>query len=141
LVEVAEASGVEVAEAARVYFALGAALRLDWLAGCISALPSTDRWLAEARAGFRDELFEHHRSLCIAVLTEGMVAASPVARLETWRHLHRRAAAAWLGLIGELEARNEPDLAMLSVALRALHKLAASAAATSSGPAAPTATT
>jgi glutamate dehydrogenase len=137
LVEVAEASGVEVIEAARVYFALGAVLRLAWLAGCIFALPRTDRWLAEARAGFRDELFEHHRSLRIAVLTEGMAAASPAARLETWRHLHRRAVDAWLGLIGELEDRNEPDLAMLSVALRALHKLAASASATGSGPAAP----
>jgi hypothetical protein len=40
---------------------------------------------------------------------------------------------------GELESRNEPDLAMLSVALRALHKLAASAAATGSGPATPNA--
>jgi glutamate dehydrogenase len=127
LVEVAEAGGVGVTEAARVHFALGAALQLDWLAGCISALPTGDRWLAEARAGFRDELFEYHRTLCITVLTSGMPAASPAARLQTWRHLHHAAVDAWLGLLGELEARDEPDLAMLSVALRAVHKLAVSA--------------
>jgi glutamate dehydrogenase len=127
LVEVTEASGIEVTQAARVYFALGADLQLDSLAGCISALPTTDRWLSEARAGFRDELFEHHRTLCIAVLTEGMPAASPSARLETWRHLHHGAVDAWLGLLAELGARDEPDLAMLSVALRAVRKLAASA--------------
>jgi len=129
LVEVAEASGVEIIEVARVYFALGAALRLDWLAGSISALPSGDRWLAEARAGFRDELFEHHRALCIAVLAEGMPAASAAARLETWRHLRHGEVDAWLALLAELEARDEPDLAMLSVALRAVHKLADSAVA------------
>jgi glutamate dehydrogenase len=138
LVEVSRASGVEIAEAARVYFALGAALRLDWLAGCISALPTGDRWLAEARAGFRDELFEQHRALCIAVLTEGMHAASPVAKLETWRHVHRRAIDAWLALIAELEARDEPDLAMLSVALRAVHKLPDSLTTDGSGSERPT---
>jgi glutamate dehydrogenase len=129
LVEVAAASGVEETEAARVYFALGAALELDWLAGCITALPTTDRWHAEARAGFRDELFEHHRALCTAVLTAGMPAASPTARLETWRRLNHGTVNVWLELLAELKAREEPDLAMLSVALRAVHKLAASAAA------------
>jgi glutamate dehydrogenase len=133
LVEVAEASGVETIEAARVYFALGDALQLDWLAGCISALPTGDRWLAEARAGFRDELFEQHRALCIAVLIDGMPAASPTARLETWRHLHHGAVEAWLELLAELRVRDEPDLAMLSVALRAVHKLAASTVAEGAG--------
>jgi len=138
---VTEASGVEITEAARVYFALGAALELDWLTGCIFALPTGDRWLSEARSGFRDELFEHHRTLCIGVLTEGMPAASPAARLQTWRHLHQRAVDDWLGLLGELEARNEPDLAILSVALRAVKKLAASAAPKGGTSSAPTAGT
>jgi len=133
LIEVAAAASVDVTEAARVYFALGAALQLDWLAGHISALPNGDRWLAEARAGFRDELFDHHRTLCVAVLTEGMSAASPAARLETWQHLNHGAVDAWLGLLAELEARDHPDLAMLSVALRAAHKLAASAVAKDGG--------
>jgi len=139
LAEVAESCGIEITEAGRVYFALDATLRLDWLSACISAMPTSDRWLAEARAGFRDELFEHHKALCTAVLREGMAAASPTARLETWRHLHRRAVDTWLGLIAELEARNEPDPAMLSVALRALRKLAAAAVSRGEDPATPTA--
>jgi glutamate dehydrogenase len=127
LVEVAEACGIEAHEAARAYFALGAALELDWLTQSITALPVQGRWLAEARSAFRDDLFEHHRSLCIAVLTTGMTAASPASRLETWRHRHQGAVDAWLRLLADLRSQDEPDLAMLSVALRAVQKLAASA--------------
>ena len=63
----------------------------------------------------------------------GHAGRLPAARLETWQHLHHGAVDAWLGLLAELEARDEPDLAMLSVALRAVHKLAASAVAKGGG--------
>jgi glutamate dehydrogenase len=127
LVEVAQACGTEMAPAAQVYFALGAALELDWLAGHIAALPTQDRWLTEARAAFRDDLLGHHRSLCIAVLTGGMSETSAVSKLQAWRHQNHRAVDSWLRLLAELKSQDQPDLAMLSVALRAVQRLAASA--------------
>jgi len=127
LVEVAEACGTEMAAAAQVYFALGAALELDWLFSQIAALPTQDRWLAEARAVFRDDLLGHHRSLCVAVLTGGMAETSAASKLEAWRHQNHRAVDSWLRLLGQLKSQDEPDLAMLSVAVRAVQRLAASA--------------
>ncbi|MGD2084490.1 MAG: NAD-glutamate dehydrogenase, partial [Chromatiales bacterium] len=127
LVDVADACAVDVGAAAQAYFAMGAVLELDWLATRIHALPTQDRWLAEARAGFRDELLAHHRSLCIAVLTGEMPEASGVTRLEAWRTQHQPAVDSWLRLLAELNTQDEPDLAMLSVALRAVQRLAASA--------------
>jgi glutamate dehydrogenase len=127
LVEVAESCGVKISEAAQVYFSLGAALELEWLSRCINALPVQDRWIAGARTAFRDDLLEHHRTLCIAVLTNGMTNASAGSRLETWQRQHNRAVTTWLGLLADLKSQDEPDLAMLSVALRALRTLAACA--------------
>jgi len=128
LVEAAESCAVAVAEAARVYFALGAALELDWLSRRINALPTHDRWIAGARAAYRDDLLEHHHELCVAVLTHGMAGASAATRFETWRRRHHVAVDAWLRLLADLKAQEEPDLAMLSVALRAVRKLAVAAA-------------
>jgi len=127
LVEVAEACAMDVAAAAQVYFALGEVLELDWLVGHIAALPTQDRWLTEARAGFRDDLLGHHRALCVAVLAGGMPETSAASKLEAWRHQNHRAVDSWLQLLAELKSQETPDLAMLSVALRAVQKLAASA--------------
>jgi glutamate dehydrogenase len=133
VVEAAEACGMEVAEAARAYFALGAALELDWLAGRIVALPTQDRWVAGARAAFRDDLFEHHRTLCVAVITQGMPAASAASRLDAWRHQNHAAVDAWLALVADLKSQAGADLAMLSVALRAVQKLAVAAGSRGAG--------
>ena len=128
IVEVAASCGVGTVAAAQVYFALGAALELDWLARHINALPTRDRWITGARAAYRDDLLEQHRALCIAVLTHGMAEASAVARFETWQRRHHAAVEAWRRMLADLKAQDKPDLAMLSVALRAVRKLALSAA-------------
>jgi glutamate dehydrogenase len=128
LVEVASTCEVEIAEATRVYFALDSALDLRWLAQRINALPTQDRWIAGARAAYRDDLLEHHRSLCITVLANGLADASATSRFETWRRQHNAAVDTWLELRSDLQSQDEPTLAMLSVALGAVRKLAASAA-------------
>ena len=123
LVEVTEACGVGIDAAAQVYFGLGAALELDWLAAQITALPTQDRWVAAARADYRDDLLGNHRSLCIAVLSGGMADSSAASRLESWRRQNHRAVDAWLALLADLESQQRPNLAMISVAVRELSKL------------------
>jgi glutamate dehydrogenase len=126
LVEVAEQTGMPVEDAARVYFLLGAELNLGWLAQRLAELPSQDRWHASARAALRDELAVRHRDLCIAVLVGGMASASAAAKLETWLRQNNTLVARYRQLIDELIALDEIDLAMLSVALREVQKLAVS---------------
>jgi glutamate dehydrogenase len=137
LVEAAECCPVEMHEAAETYFALGSQLELKWLAGHVDALPTQDRWVAGARAAHRDDLLEHQRALCVAVLRDGADGASPAARLETWRRRNQTAVDAWQGLLAEIKAQGEPDLAMLSVAMRALRKLATSTTVSADAPATP----
>jgi glutamate dehydrogenase len=114
-----------VDDAAALYFTLGATLELDWLMNQIGALPTADRWLAGARDGLRDELLAHHRSLGVAVMAGGMRETSTASRLEAWRHQHHGAITAWQALVADLRQQDEPDLARLSVALRAVGKLVA----------------
>ncbi len=126
LVEAAESCALEITEVARVYFALDTFLELDWLSQRISALPTHDRWISGARSAYRDDLLEHHRALCVAVLKGGMPRASADAKLEFWRRRYHGVVETWLQLLADLRAQEELDLAMLSVALRALRKLALS---------------
>ncbi len=125
IVELAADCQVPVSDAARLYFALGATLGFDWLAGQIGALPTQDRWLSGARDGLRDELLEHHRAISRTVLKEGMTSASAVSRLESWKHQYHAAMQEWDRLLTELKQYEKPDVARLTVALRAVAKLVA----------------
>ena len=123
LIEVALEAGDPVLDTARVYFALGGELELDWLHQRILALPSHDRWHAGARANLRDELAALKRRLCAAVLANAMATTSPQSKLEAWRHQNHVPLERYQRLFGELRVQEEPDIAMLSVALRELHRL------------------
>ena len=125
LVDVAEAAKVTVEEAAEAYFQLGAELDLDWMAQRLAALPSQDRWHASAQANLRDDLQAQHRTLCTAVLRGAMQGTSATSKLEAWRHQHHGEVENYRRLIGDLRALDEIDLAMLSVALREVRRLAA----------------
>jgi len=127
VVEVAADRGVGVAEAGQVYFALGSFLALDWLAAQIGALPTHDRWLSGARTALRDELLEHHRALCVAALATGLAGASADSRLETFKRQQHQAMDEWLRLLAEIKQHEEPEVARLTVAVRAVAKLAAAA--------------
>jgi glutamate dehydrogenase len=123
LSDVAEIAGVGVEDAARVYFALGADLDLDWLEQRLTALPSHDRWHASARASLRDELHAQHRALCAAVLAGAMQATSGRSKLEAWRRQNHAAVERCRKLFGDLQSQDKIDMAMLSVALREVQRL------------------
>jgi glutamate dehydrogenase len=128
-VEVAEACRRQVSEAARGYFLLGADLELDWLASKIAALPTQDRWLVGARVALRDELLEHHRTLCIDLLLAEPIEGTAEARLAGWKQRNQTALEAWLRLLAELKTHAESQVAMLSVALQSIRKLVRAASA------------
>ncbi len=123
LIEVAFDTGDPVLDTARVYFALGGELELDWLHQRILALPGHDRWHAGARANLRDELAALKRRLCAAVFANAMAGTSPQSKLEAWRHQNHVPLERYQRLFGELRVQEEPDIAMLSVALRELRRL------------------
>ena len=127
LVEVAEASSLAMEEAAPVYFGLGAELELGWLERSFSALPGHDRWHAIARSDLRDDLQAQHRALCAAVLRGAMDATSAQSKLEAWRHQQHVALERYRQLLNDLKSQDELDMAMLTVLLREVQRLAAAA--------------
>ena len=111
-------SGLDPRELARVYFDLGAKLRLDWIREQIEALKAGDRWQALARAHLRERLAREHRAVLEQVLdaggTTGLAdwladSASRVARVQT--------------VLDEMRSADAPDFATLSVALREVERL------------------
>ncbi len=129
IVDVAQRAHTDPVDTAQVYFSLGMDLELDWLVQRITGLGSQDRWHAEARAGLRDDLYARQRELCAAVLGGAMAGTSALSKVEAWRHQNHGAVERYRRMLGELRAQDKVDMAMLSVVLREVRRLAASAAA------------
>jgi glutamate dehydrogenase len=123
IVEVAQALGRDVAEVAEIYFRLGHRLGLDWLRQRASALAATGHWQALARSALRDDVAGLQRALTRDVLLHG-ASGSAAARIAAWEAASRIARDRAARVVDEVKAAAEPDLAMLSVALRELRNLA-----------------
>ncbi len=127
IVDVARRANTDAVDTARVYFSLGADLELNWLVQRIARLGSQDRWHAEARAGLRDDLYGRQKELCAAVLHGAMADTSAISKVEAWRHQNHAAVEHYRRMLAELRAQEKVDMAMLSVLLREVGRLAASA--------------
>ncbi len=122
IVEVADAQRLEVVEVGRVYFVVGAALRLDWLRDRIVGLPRTARWEALAREALRDDLYREHSAL-VADAFRAAPAADAQARVEGWLERNQGPAQRFLAVVADIESSGASDVTTLSVALRELRDL------------------
>jgi glutamate dehydrogenase len=122
IIEVARDAGTEVADAARAYFALDAALELDRTRRALADVAIHSRWDRLVATGLEEDLNHGLRRLTARVLANGGPALDAVRdwldRSETSRRRHRH-------LVADIDAAPAPDLAMLGVAVRALRDLAA----------------
>jgi glutamate dehydrogenase len=116
LVEIAAAAELDVAEAAEVYFALGARLELHWLRERIVDLPRETRWEAMARAALRDDVYSEQAGLTAEVLRSG-------AGVERWLAENRNAVERSLQVLADIRSAGTLDLARLSVAVREMRNL------------------
>ena len=124
--EAAQALERDVAEVAEVYFRLGHRLGLDWIGRRIGALSAPGHWQTLARNALRDDVAGLQRALTREVLLHG-AGGTAQARIEAWEAASRVARERAARVVEEVRAVAEPDLAMLSVALRELRNLAGAA--------------
>jgi glutamate dehydrogenase len=114
---------------ARIYFALVAELGISWLRSRLQAAPIASRWDRLALNGLEDQLSALLRRLAVAALTalcdEGAPEALP-ERLRRWLAEEVHGIGRYRRVLAELEAGRTVDLAMLTVAVRALSALDAS---------------
>jgi glutamate dehydrogenase len=119
LVEVAIQMALPVENVAAIHFALVDRLELNWLQENIIALPVTTHWQQRAQAALIDGFYTQARALTADVLRLTAREDPPEARLTAWLEQNRRGVGRCLGLFADLRSSaGQPDLAMLSVALR-----------------------
>ncbi len=113
VVRLALATGKDVVELGRRFFAIGARFRLDALRVAARKLAATTAWQKRAVAAVIEDLYAQQ-----AELTAKAVAESH--DFESWIERHAPDLARLEALEREIEAAPAPDLAMLTVATRAL---------------------
>ncbi|MBX3694921.1 MAG: NAD-glutamate dehydrogenase [Steroidobacteraceae bacterium] len=125
LVELAAEYRRSVRDAARIYYAIGAAVGLDWLRTQIGMLPVSGPWQASARSALRNSAARAHRKLAGNVLRSMRkrgAARDPVA---AWIATQGDEHAQWARMLTDMRATEHPDFATLSVGVEAIRKLAA----------------
>jgi glutamate dehydrogenase len=122
VVEVASERGLPVRRVAEVYYALGEALHLKWIAEKIEVLPVEGRWHAHARGTLRDELFAHQQELAAQVLAKGD-AASGGELVDRWLKRDDPALKFTLAMFADMHSQVSMDYPTVSVAVRRLGQL------------------
>ncbi|WP_097462432.1 NAD-glutamate dehydrogenase [Mangrovitalea sediminis] len=123
IVEAHHMTGLPLERVARIYYALGERLQLNWFAQAINRLTPTTHWQALARESFREDLDWQQRALTVGVLGQGS-EEEPEVLIERWAEKHEHLIERWTAMQTELRGVVDPEYAMFSVALRELLDLA-----------------
>jgi len=129
LTHVAERADVSLQQAAAAYFNVAERIDLGWLREQIVHLPRETHWQSLARAALRDDLFAAHSELASAVLA-GVAgrACDELDAVETWVLANAQSIRRCAAVIADASGNSNPDLAMLSVAMRELRGLSCTVA-------------
>ncbi len=124
ITDVAVQSDLPVTEVAGIYFGLAEQLQITWLYDSIGNLPVTTHWQRRARAALLDGLYDQGRTLTADVLRSSPPEVPVEERLEQWLERNKALIDRCLTMFSDLQTAGQPDLAMLSVALRETGNLA-----------------
>ncbi len=123
VVEIAGREGLEIADVARVHFALGERLGLASLGQQILTLPRDDRWQTMARAALRDDLHAVHAQLTAQVLATTPADQPAAERIAAWEEGDAVVVTRAAETLGQICSDGEADLARMSVGLRVVRGL------------------
>jgi glutamate dehydrogenase len=106
-----------------LYFAVSERYDIDSTLVDITALPRGDRWTALARQALRGDVYTVVAELTTRVLESTPPSAPAADRLMQWEVEHREGLARARATLDDIASVENPDLATLSVALRAMRNL------------------
>ena len=124
IIDTAAKSKYKVNETAEVYFALEEHLELHWLREQINLLTDTDLWQRKSREALHHQLNCTLNSHCAHVINHKNKNTQEALKkwlLATQPHILR-----WQRVVADIQASEERNLAMLSVAMKELSLLTAS---------------
>ena len=125
IIELARDRKLKILDVARLYFRLGDALSLPWLAQQIESLDVDGRWHAVARGVLRDELASHQCALVAQALT--MPGANADAKVKHWLERDNQSLRFTLSMLNELAEQKTLDYPTAAVAVQRLSQLASHA--------------
>ena len=117
VVEVARLGGRSVAEVARVYFALGARLGLDWLRAEAEQLAPDSPWERRAISAILEDFYGQQRALTSRVF-DGADGAAGDAALAKWEADNAAVVARSADLMASFRSAGGIDVARLAIANR-----------------------
>ena len=123
--DVAERTKTDHEHAARLYFTLSERYDIDWMLGCITALPRDERWSTLARSALRADVYGALSQLTAKVLRSSSAQLPEQQRIDEWELMYASAVTLAKQTLVEVAASEDVDIAVLSVALRAIRSLLA----------------
>ncbi len=120
IIEVAHQRKVNVSEVAKVYFAIGQFLDLNWIRTKIIVHPTENHWETLSREALRDDLDWQQR-----LLTDGVVRIPEDQmllneRFVTWSNKHEQLITRWRSVLANLRSTPVLNYTMFFVAVREL---------------------
>ncbi|MFV0426438.1 MAG: NAD-glutamate dehydrogenase [Beutenbergiaceae bacterium] len=128
LLDIVEFAGPDlgdIEDVARLYYALSPVIGFGKLMDQVNDLPQDDRWDSLARAALRDDLVSVTIDLTRSLRTRTSAEASPGQRIEQWLDGGGDTSSRAMAALAAVHAVDEPGIAAMNVALRALRSLGA----------------
>ena len=122
MVAAAAATDRSIEDVARVFFAIGGELRLDWMERELARVRSATRMQRWALQAVREDAFKARRELAECALRESP-GAEPLVAVEHFLHEHAGQAGRLDNFLRALAREGESDLAGLALAVRQLGAL------------------
>jgi len=121
VVDTAQQMGKDVTEVGTVFFDVGEELGSEWLRDMIARLKIDDRWGRLAQQALFEESFAQQRALTARVLAHD--DSSPDKAVARWIEAHKPVVERARAVMADMQGGGTVDLAMASVAGRALKVL------------------
>lgn len=116
IVDIAQASKLPVEDIGKLYFEIGAQLKLGWLRRSARELNAENYWQQLAIKSLVQELYQAQRRLTAEIITRH--GKKKDGALQAWDEQVQGALSRYLGFIEELRTQQSLDYPMLIVALR-----------------------
>jgi glutamate dehydrogenase len=123
VVEVAELTGQDAEYVAQLYYALSDHLDIHKILSMVSELERADRWQALARLALRDDLYSSLRKITLNALHTGGIEGDPATTIARWEQHNSARLSRARATLSKISDTAGLDLAILSVAVRALSRL------------------
>ncbi len=124
IADIARQTKLGISPVGRVYFEVGAALKLGWLRTSAQDLTPENYWQQLAVKSLVVEFYQAQRRLCLEIIRLFGKAADASTR---WQEANASILARYETFIGDLRAQPSLDYAMLIVALRQVQAISANA--------------